>query len=59
MHFVFESKRQYFPKSTDFKQVTQAEVDSAVEQLNNRPRKKLNYKTPAELMDVVRMELAA
>lgn len=51
--------RQYFPKSTDFKQVTQAEVDSAVEQLNNRPRKKLNYKTPAELMDVVRMELAA
>ncbi len=31
--------RQYFPKSTDFKQVTQAEVEGAVEQLNNRPRK--------------------
>lgn len=31
--------RQYFSKSTDFKQVTQAEVEGAVEQLNNRPRK--------------------
>ena len=51
--------RQYFSKSTDFKQVTQSEVDSAVERLNNRPRKLLNYKSPNELMDVVRRKLTA
>lgn len=42
--------RQYFPKNTNLKDVTQAEVDAAVLKLNNRPRKTLGYKTPAELM---------
>jgi len=51
--------RQYFPKSTDFKQVTQGEVRSAVRRLNNRPRKQLNYSTPSELMESVRKKLAA
>jgi len=42
--------RQYFPKSTNFKHVTQAEVNLAVKRLNSRPRKTLNYKTPEQLM---------
>jgi IS30 family transposase len=51
--------RQYFPKSTDFKLVTQAEVNRAVKRLNARPRKDLGYKTPKQLMNAVRAKLAA
>lgn len=42
--------RQYWPKSTNFKEVSLEEVDAVITQLNNRPRKKLNYKTPANKM---------
>ena len=42
--------RQYFPKSTDFKQVSKFEVDKAVNKLNNRPRKTLKFETPQYLM---------
>ncbi|WP_444932314.1 IS30 family transposase [Microbulbifer sp. SSSA002] len=42
--------RQYFPKKTDFKLVDQADVEAAVERLNNRPRKMLGYKTPKQVM---------
>ncbi|WP_166372315.1 IS30 family transposase, partial [Psychromonas sp. SA13A] len=42
--------RQYWPKSTDFKKVSQSEVEDVIVKLNDRPRKKLNYKTPAKLM---------
>ncbi len=42
--------RQYWPKSTDFKQVEESEVEAVIVQLNNRPRKKIGYKKPAELM---------
>ena len=42
--------RQYFPKNTNLKNVAQKEVDDAVFKLNNRPRKTLGFKTPAEMM---------
>ena len=42
--------RQYWPKSTDFKKVSQSEVKGVLVKLNDRPRKKLNYQTPAKLM---------
>jgi transposase, IS30 family len=42
--------RQYFPKGTSFKCVTDSDVAKAVNQINNRPRKSLNYQTPAEVM---------
>lgn len=42
--------RQYFPKKTDFKRVTQREVKRAVDKLNTRPRKLLGFKTPGDLM---------
>ncbi len=41
--------RQYFPKSTNFRKVTQGQVDDALYKLNHRPRKCLGYKTPHEV----------
>ena len=41
--------RQFFPKRTNFKTVTPAQVEQALSLLNNRPRKTRNYKTPNEL----------
>ena len=41
--------RQYLPKSRDFGTLTDAELARYVWKLNNRPRKCLNYKTPAEV----------
>jgi transposase, IS30 family len=40
--------RQYFPKGTDFNQVSAYEVRKAQDRLNGRPRKVLNWKTPFE-----------
>jgi len=41
--------RQFFPKRTNFNSVTQAQIDHALELLNNRPRKTRKYKTPNEI----------
>jgi transposase, IS30 family len=41
--------RQYFPKGTDLRAVTQSQVQDAVYALNHRPRKCLGYKTPHEV----------
>lgn len=41
--------RQYFPKNRDFTSVTQQEIDTAMERLNNRPRKRLGFLTPAQV----------
>ena len=41
--------REYFPKKTDFNQVSWEELLYATEELNNRPRKTLNYYTPKEV----------
>jgi IS30 family transposase len=41
--------RQYFPKGTDFRNVTHQEVREIENLLNNRPRKCLGYATPAEV----------
>jgi IS30 family transposase len=51
--------RQDFPKSTDFKQVTDSEVQKVVKRLNDRPRKLLAFKTPAYLMREHMAALAA
>ena len=42
--------RQFFPKGTDFSGVHPRELQQAVRLLNNRPRKCLGYRTPAETM---------
>lgn len=41
--------RQYFPKGSNFKKLTEKEVKEAVKRLNNRPRKCLGYRTPHEI----------
>ncbi len=40
--------RQYFPKGLNLADYTQAELDEVARRLNERPRKTLNYETPAQ-----------
>jgi IS30 family transposase len=44
--------RYYFPKGTDFNQVSDEELRDVEWELNNRPRKRLEYKTPQEVFDL-------
>lgn len=41
--------RFFFPRGTDFTNITQQQVNVAVELINNRPKKILGWKTPAEV----------
>ncbi len=48
--------RQYFPKGADLSQFSQAHLNKVALQLNTRPRKTLDYRTPAEVFgDAVAM----
>ena len=42
--------RQYFPKRRNLTTVTQKELDHAMHRLNHRPRKRLGFKTPYEIL---------
>lgn len=41
--------RRYFPKGTDFRAVTQKQIDQAVSLINNKPRKILGYRSALEV----------
>ena len=42
--------RQYFPKGTDFNTISDDAIRAVENELNNRPRKCLNYKKPVEIL---------
>ncbi len=41
--------RYYFPKGTDFGSITDEELKDVENELNNRPRKRLKFRTPQEV----------
>ena len=42
--------RQYFPKGTDLGKLTALELDQIADELNDRPRKRLGFYKPTELL---------
>jgi transposase, IS30 family len=42
--------REYLPKSTDLSGYTRADLDHIAAELNDRPRKRLGYHTPSEVL---------
>ncbi len=43
--------RQYYPKGTSLAAVTQQQLDAVAEELNDRPRQTLGFRSPSELFD--------
>lgn len=50
--------RQYIPKGKDFAEITDADIMSIQEKLNNRPRKTLGFETPNEVFARLQKEAA-
>ena len=42
--------RQFFPKGTSFAKVSDDDLQRVVDLINNRPRKRLNFLTPFEVL---------
>ena len=51
--------RQYFPKGTDLSRYTRDDLDAVAATLNDRPRKTLGWRTPAEALDETLSSLQA
>ena len=50
--------RQYVPKSMSLEHLTQADCQAMMDKLNNRPRKVLGFKTPAEVFFSNKVQLS-
>jgi len=44
--------RRYLPRSTSLENITQDDLDDIAWELNNRPRKSLQYNTPQEMLEL-------
>ena len=42
--------RQFFPKGAEFSRISRQDVARVEKLLNERPRKRLDYRTPAEIL---------
>ena len=42
--------RQYLPKGSCFRDVTQADCDMSARELTDRPRERLGFRTPTEVL---------
>ena len=42
--------RQFFPRGTNFQEMSQQEVTQVMDMLNHRPRKCLRFASPAEVL---------
>ena len=42
--------RQFFPKGTSFADISDDDLQRVVDLINNRPRKRLNFLTPSEVL---------
>lgn len=51
--------RQYFPKGTDFNDITDEQITEVMDKLNNRPRKTRGCRSPNELFKGQRVNLLA
>lgn len=43
----------YMPKGTELSLLTEADFDAIADQLNNRPRKTLNWETPKQRLELL------
>lgn len=42
--------RQFFPKGSSFKDINNESLQEVVNMINNRPRKRLGFRTPLEVL---------
>jgi IS30 family transposase len=47
--------RQYFPKGMDLRKVSSERLGEVEEEINNRPRNVLGYRSPSEFLDLLRL----
>ena len=51
--------RQYFKRNTDLNAISKEQIDIVQNKLNNRPRKKNNYNSPAKFLNLHKVAFAA